>query len=350
MIILMCNKNDDPDNHYKYFIFNQIKNNIVNLKRDHKLKNNFGLVIKNAYPIIKYLISSFGRESIYELAKFVEDDVDYFFVGNIFDGKTLRKYNISKPIIVLYLIKPDLVPIAEKYDLEIVVSSRQWINQATPFIKQFIKVHLWYDSNLGKEGLNDPQLFIDLFKSINSPKIKLTGIGTKYNTSDKSFKLNKNKLKLVPDDVIKQHSNFQQLINSIDVSSYKLNIHVPCTFELDHQFTPSLKYVTRIGTLAYRNITLSEQVLEIKTLNSKDCVGYFCVNTPKTDNVRVALLKNNLILDNRNFMNVKIFTSSGKELQFLYYNYDPLAIIINNENIKVGDTLTIIYNDLFAYN
>ena len=348
--------NDDVDNTYKMNIFKQIKNNITNIKKKNKLNKKFGLVMKYGYPIIQYIISSFGKNAIYKLAKYLEDEVDYYYIGNIFDGIELRKINITKPIIVLYYIKPHFVQIAEKYNLEIIVPNIKWLNLALPYIKNFVKVHLWFDSNMGKEGNHNQDDFIKFFNLIISCyKIKLTGIGTKYNTSDISFKNNIKKFNKIPNDLIIQHNKFKKLLKEIPSYFLKtLNIHVACTFEFDHNFNDSHFNSVRIGTLVYRNIKLLEEILDVKYVNGNSCYGYYCNETKdkfKNKKLKIALIKRNLYIKNQNENAYKIFNQkeSNKELEVLYLRYDPSAIIIDNTNLNVGDKVVIIYNDLYSY-
>lgn len=333
----------------KLNIFRTVKNNIINIKKKLGINTNFGFVLKHNYPIIQYLINSYGYESILELTKYTEDIVDIFYVGNIYDAINLRKYNITKPIILMYLFDPNLVNLAEQYDIEIVIPNIEWYHLAIPYINNSIKCHLWFNSGLNKEGVNSESELLKLYNQLTKlPKIKLVGIGTKYNTSDKSF--NKNKFNLLPDDIYKQHKIFQNIVSKINNS--KLNIHTACTFEVDRNFKDSYFNTVRVGKLIYRNNVIKQPILDIKYYDKDACFGYYCVNTKKKykNKIKVALISNNLKLNNNTNKDVKIYTNNNEKLKFLYYDYNPCAILIpDNVNLKIGDTLNIKYNDLYAY-
>jgi alanine racemase len=358
------NKNKIPS------IFEQIKQNIIKIKNKYKIgltngKTQFGFVIKDGYSIIKQLYTMYGHKAIGLLAKFVEDEVDIFYVANIFDGVLLRNYGITKSIMVLYYIEPSQVDYAEKYNLEIVIPNINYINIIIKNIKNNINGHLWLESGLGKEGNNMSELLalyylIKKNKDINK-KIQIVGIGTKYNTSNIKYKSNIKCLNKIPNDIIQQHKHFKSLIKIIN--NPKLNIHTACTFEVSRNFSDSYFSSVRVGTLIYRNIILQSPIIHISNRKKNDCLGYYCEDTLKLNNffnkttkkIKIGLLKNGIMPSSE----IKIFAQSTNsvglsnliELKPLLTNYDPYAIIIPEKlNLKVGDYVIIKSNDLYAYN
>jgi hypothetical protein len=348
----------------KYQIFNQIKQNIINLRA--KLgQTHFGMVIKNGYPIIRLISNAYGYMAIFELASYVEKYVDIFYVANIKDGIYLRLNNIKKPIMILYLIDPVNINLIINHDLEIVIPSIEWYYLAQSFINKSyygsenkqIKVHLWYDSGLGKEGFKTHSDILALYSFLKERSdIELIGLGTKYNTADKSYvnSLSKLKNKSLPTDVVIQHLNFVKLVKRL--ADPNLIIHTACSFEVGRDFTESYfgsNGSIRVGTLIYQNIKWSQPLLEIKIMSDTDCYGYYCEKTPQNQSnkkYQMGLIKNYLSLQTEQLNDLKIYDKENNLQKIILGRYDPLTFKINPKSeLKVGSSIKLIYSDLFAY-
>jgi len=344
----------------KISIFNQIKQNIIKIRQKIG-RTRLGMVLKNGYPIVRLISNAYGYMAISELASYVENYVDIFYVANITDGIYLRLNGIKKPIMVLYLIDPSKINLAINYNLEILIPSIEWYILAKNYIKSNnfkpIKAHIWYDSGMGKEGFKSHSDIITLYLFLKArPDIKLIGLGTKYNTSDTTYATSLTKLnqKSLPTDLVIQHLNFVKLVKTI--SDPKLIIHTACTFELDRNFVESYfgsNGSIRVGTLIYRNIKWSQPLLEIKTMSDTDCYGYYCEKTPQNQSnkqYKMGLIKNFLSLQTEQLNYLKIYDKENNLQKIILGRYDPLTFKFNpKSNLKVGSILTFIYNDLFAY-
>ncbi len=374
--LILCKYNNTKQNENKIVktfkipsIFEQIRQNIIKIKNKYKIgisnkKSRFGFVVKEAYPIIKHLNAMYGHNAIGILAKFVEDDVDIFYVANILDGVLLRNYGVAKSIMVLYYIEPLYIEYADKYNLEIVIPNIDYVNVIVNNIKNKISGHLWFESGLGKEG-NDLIELLTLYYSIKknkdiNDKIQIVGIGTKYNTSNINYKSDIKYLNKIPNDILEQHNKFKSLIKIINDPT--LNIHTACTFEVSRNFSDSFFSSVRIGTLAYRNIMFKSPIIHISYRKKNDCLGYYCEDTQKMNNffnkttnkIKIGLLKNGIMPSDEIKIFAHIINSNNKtnfiELNTLLNGYDPYAIIIpKNLNLKVGDYVVIKSNDLYTY-
>ena len=279
-------------------------------------------------------MNMFGYNAIYELASYTEKYIDIFYVSNILDGVNLRLHNIKKPIVILYLIDFNNILLSEKYDLQIVIPNVKWLKYALPLINKQIKGHLWYDSGLGKEGFTNYKDLINLYKILlNTRKIKLIGLGTKYNSK---YKINK-----ISNDILNQHDKFKKIINKISDSN--LLIHTACSFEVHNNFYDSYFDSVRVGKLAYNNIIWYQQILDIKLMKDSDCYGYLCENTKsKSDTTfNLGLLKNYIRLDKKQLPLLKILDDKDRELEIVF-SYDPIGIKVTS-NIKVGSIVKLIY-------
>ncbi len=344
-------------NKAKYQIFDKIYNNITNIKNSISKTNpntKFGFVIKSSYIPIKHLNSSFGPNTHIQMAKYVSDIVDVFCISSIFDGIMMRKQNINKPIILLYITDPKIVPIAEKYDIEIVIPSIAYYRQIRSLIQKKQKAHIWYDLAMGKEGYSDPKYVYQLYKELSSdPKIELVGLGTKYN----KFK-NISTSKDIPSEVLNQHNKFKQLIKKIN--DPHLDIHTACSYEYDIKFTESYFDLVRIGSSVYANVEWKLPILDIQIKKETDCFGYYCEHSINKNNhqmdlnkhqmdlnnnklIKIAYLQNTPLIDKRQLKLIKCFDPKTKlEYKLLFPDYNPLGVIIPmDSNLKIGSKLLL---------
>jgi len=332
----------------KYETFYQVKQNILKIKQNTGTTN-FGLVVKDFYGVIKYLNNRYGSNTKYELIKYLENDIDWVFFANINEGVDLRKYNFKKPIMILYLTEPYQIQLSQKYILDIVIPSLNWYNIAKKYINinsNKIRTHLWFDSNLGKEGVNTWDELKTLYDKLKNEKmIDLVGLGTKYNTKYTSKNYN-----IIPSDIIKQHKKFKKIIK--DINNPQLKIHVACSYEISSQFKDSYFDIIRIGSLAYRNIQWEQNILDIKIKKSNDCFGYYCIDTNDTKpikKIKIGLVKNlaRPLFSQKSF--IRVFTQDGTELKIMLFNYDPFIVIIpDNIDLKINSKIIIKYNDTFT--
>lgn len=372
-------------------IFEQIKQNIIAIKKKYKIglvqeyktqydktqqnKTKFGIVIKYTYGPINHLITTYGIEAIPLLTKYIESEVDIFYVSNVSDGIIMRKYGIKKPIMVLYYVDPSNILDVEKYELEIIIPNIEYLKSIIGQIEYKIKVHLWYNSGLGKEGVSNITELMTLYKIITTVptvvnKVQILGLGTKYNTSNIKYKNNKKLLHgPMPTDIIEQHNKFKLIVQSIN--NPDIYIHASCTFELERNFREAFFDTVRIGKLIYRNVVWSVPIIAISYRSINDCMGYYCdetynlnkqlqINknsTASNKQIKLAFLKNTIKSNETNTNRIRIFAydiDGNKliKLNTLFTKYDPLAVIIPDDlpiKLTIGDQLVIKSNDLYGY-
>src|SRR5439155_433337 len=109
--------------------------------------------------------------------------VDYFCVANAQDGIALREAGVKAPIMVLYLTEASYAPVLLHYDLEPAAYSLAWADEANRLLQRargILKVHLWIDTGLSREGVM-PDDALALAHAVNqSPKLHLQGIATHF--------------------------------------------------------------------------------------------------------------------------------------------------------------------------
>src|SRR5881296_223036 len=129
-------------------------------------------VLKNGEPV-GWLADAMARAA----------KVDYFCVPNMQDGIALREAGVDAPIMVLYLTDASYAPVLLHYDLEPAAYSLAWVDEANRLLQRargILKVHLWIDTGLSREGVM-PHDALALARAVSqSPKLHLQGIATHF--------------------------------------------------------------------------------------------------------------------------------------------------------------------------
>lgn len=144
-------------------------NNISQIKKQLSPDNKFMAVVKaNAYG-----------HGLLEVAKIIQNKVDYLAVFDFDDAVFLRKQGVKKPLLVLSRIFPEQVDLAIKHDIEVTVSTFDIFSK----IKKGLKIHIAFDTGMGRDGfiLADVKKLINLIKK--SPA-KLCGIYAHFAAAD----------------------------------------------------------------------------------------------------------------------------------------------------------------------
>jgi len=144
-------------------------NNISEIKKQLSPRNKFMAVIKaNAYG-----------HGLLEVAKIIQNKVDYLAVFDFNDALLLRKKGIKKPLLALSRIFSNQVDLAIKNDIEVTISTFDIF----PKIKKGLKFHICFDTGMGRDGLTfaDTKKLINLLKK--SPA-KLCGIYAHFAAAD----------------------------------------------------------------------------------------------------------------------------------------------------------------------
>ena len=130
------------------------------------------------YAVVKS--NAYGH-GLREFSLIVNDKVDGFCVDSVYEGKTLRSVEITKPILVLGpTLSKEEIQIATENNLEITVSTFETLKQVAN-IKDSPFFHIKVDTGMHRQGFfpNDIQKVIELIKS-NELSGKLKGAYTHF--------------------------------------------------------------------------------------------------------------------------------------------------------------------------
>lgn len=138
--------------------------------------------IKKLLPHNKFMAvvkaNAYGH-GLLEVAKIIQNKVDYLAVFDFNDALFLRKNGVKKPLLVLSRIFPNQVDLAIKNDIEVTISTFDIFSK----IKKNLKIHICLDTGMGRDGFTsaDTKKLINLLKK--SPA-KLCGIYAHFAAAD----------------------------------------------------------------------------------------------------------------------------------------------------------------------
>ena len=235
-----------------------------------------GVVLKNGDPVAVY------GKILQEVIR-----VDYFCVPKLQDGIELRKSGIKTPILLLYVDSAENVPQMLHYDLEPAALSPAWVYRANQILEKaagILKVHLWIDTGMAREGVL-PHEALPLGRLIQtSSHLKLAGIGTHFGSicaSDRVH-LQTNNMKC---HTVQQKTRFDLVLQSFQAEGIGLEavIHAGASEVLRNQLTPLYYQMLRVGSLFFENLqgkqknySWTTQIQQIKTLPKGWCIDYGC--------------------------------------------------------------------------
>jgi alanine racemase len=223
-------------------------------------------------------------------------------VPNAQDGIALREAGVEAPIMVLYLTEASYAPVLLHYDLEPAAYSLAWVDEASRLLQRArgrLKVHLWIDTGLSREGVM-PDDALALARAVNqSPKLHLQGIATHFCCLEKGDLAAIEKGNLDNQTALQKH-RFDEVVEAIHAEGIGLDaiIHAGVSNTLRFGMTPLYYNMLRIGVMLWenpspeqRNYTWKTKILQVKTLPKGWCIDYGCNVTAKVD-TRVGLVSN----------------------------------------------------------
>jgi len=114
--------------------------------------------------------------------------IDYFCVPSVQDGIALREAGVDAPIMVLYMTEASYAPLLLHYGLEPAAYSLAWVEEANRILQRAtgrLKVHLWIDTGLSREGVMPDEALAVARAVSQSSKLHLQGIATHFCSSSR---------------------------------------------------------------------------------------------------------------------------------------------------------------------
>jgi alanine racemase len=249
----------------------------------------FCAVLKNGEPV-GWLADAMARAA----------RVDYFCVPTVQDGIALRDAGVDAPIMILYLTEASCAPVLLHYNLEPAAYSVAWVAQANQLLQRArgpLKVHLWIDTGISREGVM-PDEALAVARAVNgSPKLRLQGIATHFCCLGKDDLAAIEKGDLDNKTALQKH-RFDKVVAALHAEGIGRDaiLHAGSSDALRFGVTPVYYNMLRIGSMFFENpspehpiYTWKTRIQQVKTLPKGWCIDYDCKMTVKED-TRVGLV------------------------------------------------------------
>lgn len=211
------------------------------------------------------------------VASHIAPQVDYFCVSNLDEALELRQAGLTKPILVLGVMLPEELPLAQAHEVTITVASLEWLERLGNHMLTGLKVHLKLDTGMGRIGFRESSETQVAMERLERLGAQVEGIFTHFATADEadetyfgkqwqSFKNHLAGLSKLPPIVHASNSattlwHQEGIFNAVrlGVAMYGLN---PSGTEL------KLPYALKPA------LCLSTQIVHVKTLPKSEKIGY----------------------------------------------------------------------------
>ncbi len=251
-------------------------NSLIETFRDHIVENKSKLGKKTKYGIVlKPIYKPLWSFNLGYLAKQLEHKVDYMFFGKLHDAVTARLLGCKKPICVLYYINSQDAKLAAKHNIEVIVPSIEWIKEVSKQNIKKLKVHLWYNTGLNKEGVNTIHEVVKMYNYILGQKwCKIIGVGSKNQISLRmSPKMNQESIKRITIANCAKFAELKSVLTNLKNWDPKIKFHFASSYELHNGITNSYFDLVRVGHINYSPATITLKPVQTKILDIAN-IGY----------------------------------------------------------------------------
>jgi alanine racemase len=242
-----------------------------------------------------------------------------------------------------------LVPVLLHYNLEPAAYSLAWVDEANRLLQRArgkLKVHLWIDTGLSREGVM-PDDALAIARAVNkSPKLHLQGIATHFCCLEKEDLAAIEKGNLDNQTALQKH-RFDGVVEAIHAEGIGRDaiIHAGVSDTLRFGMTPLYYNMLRIGGMLWenpspehRNYTWKTRIRQVKTLPKGWCIDYGCNVTAKAD-TRVGLVSN---IPNDE---VTYFVRGERVNKLLDHEYMIILDISHLPDVREGEEVTMVLPD-----
>lgn len=289
----------------------------------------YGVVLKKTKPI-----GALGA------ALAARGEVERFFVASVHDGIRLRRAGVKLPIVVLFAVDPTRALELLYYGLEPAALSARWVRRATRALggsRGRLRVHLWIDTGLGRQGVL-PDRALALARHIAaSPRLQLRGIATHLccvGAADGAALKNRDPT----NRTVQQKGRFDRAVKTIRDAGIGTDalLHVGASDVVRFNLKPLQYDLVRVGCLLLENdrppqpnFQWTSRVAQVKTLPKGWCLGYGCER--QTARVtRVALVGHTPLL------NIEYWIGGRPAPVLLHHGYTVVLDVTDHRRVREG--------------
>lgn len=242
---------------------------------------------KIVIPVIK--ANAYGHGAIDVMHVLYEEGIRYVAVSLLEEAIELREIFNDIDILMLGPVMQEDLKTASNYRIEITIYDHE-IYQAIMDSKDWLICHIKVDSGMSRYGFTETKEIVKAVESLQSSNhVSLKGIYTHFATANDNQPFYE-----------KQLDTFKKVLAKIKTKPPVIHISNSSStfkYEKKYRFTTHVRLGISLYGLSLDQpkpdllpvMSLKSKVVEIKTLNAGDCVGYgatYCVNEPE----KIAIL------------------------------------------------------------
>jgi len=282
---------------------------------------------KNTKILVVVKAFGYGSDAV-KIAKFLENNVDYFAVAYLNEGIALRKGGVKTPILVLHPQKDNLKKIV-KYNLEPTIYStnllKYFIGISNKLELQDFPIHLKFNTGLNRLGFSQKDT-LEISSLLNNQKnvvVKsiFSHIAASEDLNERKFTLQQiNTFNSISKELIKflNYTPFKHMLNTSGI----LNYAPEAQFDMVrlgiglYGFGNDIKHTKKLKNV----LTLKSIISQIQTIEKGETVGYNraykTTTTIKTATIPIGHADG-------------IFRQFGNEIGYVYINNKKATIVGN---------------------
>ncbi|HFR3775609.1 TPA: alanine racemase [Streptococcus suis] len=138
-----------------------------------------------AFAVVK--ANAYGHGAV-AVAKRLSNIVAGFCVSNLDEALELRKAGLEHPILILGIVPPQHLALAQKLNISVTLASLDWLEEVKELDLDLsgLTVHLKIDTGMGRIGFRDIEQIYQALDSLKELEIELEGVFTHFATADES--------------------------------------------------------------------------------------------------------------------------------------------------------------------
>lgn len=299
-------------------------------------KVRYGVVLKKTEPIAALATALAAR-----------GNVDRFFVASLHDGIRLRRAGVRQPIVVLFVVDPARGLELLHYDLEPAALSETWVAEATRVLRHTpgrLKVHLWIDTGLGRQGVMPHRALALARRIAASPRLSLAGIATHLccvGSADAKGLATGD----TTNRTVQQKTRFDRAVQAIRAAGLGKGalVHAGASDVVRHTLRSLYYDMVRVGCLLLENdrppapnFSWTTRVAQLKTLPKGWCLGYGCT--------RQTLRKTRAaVLSHMPLLHLEYWIAGRPAPVLLHHGYTVVLDVTDHGRLREGAPVQITF-------
>lgn len=293
---------------------------------------------KTVIPVIK--ANAYGHGAVTVMKALIQEGVQLFAVSLLEEALELRKNHAHVDIMMMGPVLENQFDVCCDQQIQFTVYDKS-IAEAILNYKKPLKFHLKIDTGMHRYGIDDDKFVLSWMEKLSLTPHELVGIYTHFATANEQDHL-----------FFMQIEKIKTLINQLPYQPKMIHYsNSSASLRYEHHFTETTH--VRLGISLYGLsldqdqkglipvMKLKSQVVEIKTLNKGDTVGYGANYQATTDQEKIAVLP-------IGYADGWIRKNKNGDVEIHHKRYPMVGIICMDatfvkvdETVHVGDEVTL---------